>query len=253
LAGGLLADGLGYTGHDMDADTGLTYMQQRYYDPVLARFLSVDPVSSDPSSGGNFNRYWYGGNNPYRFVDPDGRCPVNTGTRICIHAKNSDYSKSSKKTVGGTDALDKAATEKHNIVRPKFDPRNPQKIERLGSINRKSNGSLEVKLLKGVRGKQTETAETATGTPPGDAKALIHGHLDENLRDDHATAGDAGPLTTKTPLPNYAVAKDGRIMIHEIVEGRYQVRMVSGEMTETEEMYYLEKVDERQEALFNED
>ncbi|MGN7831220.1 RHS repeat domain-containing protein [Pseudoxanthomonas sp. 22568] len=66
-------DGPGYTGHVQDAATGLTYMQQRYYDPLIGRFLSVDPVT--PYSGGiaSFNRYWYAGGNPYRFVDPDGR------------------------------------------------------------------------------------------------------------------------------------------------------------------------------------
>lgn len=38
-----------------------------------ARFLSVDPVQAQPNTGANFNRYWYGNNNPYRFTDPDGR------------------------------------------------------------------------------------------------------------------------------------------------------------------------------------
>ena len=66
-------DGPGYTGHVMDAATGLTYMQQRYYDPSIGRFLSVDPVTASTVNGGNFNRYWYGNNNPYKFVDPDGR------------------------------------------------------------------------------------------------------------------------------------------------------------------------------------
>ena len=66
-------DGIGYTGHVMDVATGLTYMQQRYYDHNLGRFLSVDPVTADPKSGANFNRYWYADNNPYKFVDPDGR------------------------------------------------------------------------------------------------------------------------------------------------------------------------------------
>lgn len=37
--------GIGYTGHVMDGGTGLTYMQQRYYDQSIGRFLSVDPVS----------------------------------------------------------------------------------------------------------------------------------------------------------------------------------------------------------------
>ncbi|MGH8051121.1 MAG: RHS repeat-associated core domain-containing protein [Arenimonas sp.] len=46
---------------------------QRYYDPVIGRFLSVDPVETDPNSGDSFNRYAYANNNPYLFVDPDGR------------------------------------------------------------------------------------------------------------------------------------------------------------------------------------
>lgn len=48
-------------------------MQQRYYDPIAGRFLSVDPVVTDEETGGHFNRYVYGNNNPYRFIDPDGR------------------------------------------------------------------------------------------------------------------------------------------------------------------------------------
>jgi len=70
---GPLTDGPGYTGHVQDAATGLTYMQQRYYDPVIGRFLSVDPVTAYSSPGANFNRYWYANNNPYRYKDPDGR------------------------------------------------------------------------------------------------------------------------------------------------------------------------------------
>lgn len=65
-------DGPGYTGHVEDAATGLTYMQQRYYDPSIGRFLSVDPVAAR-EKGDNFNRYWYANSNPYRFTDPDGR------------------------------------------------------------------------------------------------------------------------------------------------------------------------------------
>jgi len=63
----------GYTGHVNDPDTGFVYMQQRYYDPGVGRFLSIDPVV--PKSGNlfNFNRYDYANDNPVRFVDPDGR------------------------------------------------------------------------------------------------------------------------------------------------------------------------------------
>ncbi|WP_295033656.1 RHS repeat-associated core domain-containing protein [Shewanella sp.] len=62
--------GLGYTGHLQDEDLGLTYMQARYYDPLIGRFYSNDPVGfRDVHS---FNRYAYGNNNPYRYTDPTG-------------------------------------------------------------------------------------------------------------------------------------------------------------------------------------
>jgi RHS repeat-associated protein len=67
-------DDVGYTGHKFDADLGLSYMQARYYDPVIGRFYSNDPVgyvSRNPVH--SFGRYTYANNNPYRYTDPDGR------------------------------------------------------------------------------------------------------------------------------------------------------------------------------------
>jgi len=64
---------IGFTGHVNDVDTGLTYMQQRYYDPVAGRFLSIDPKETDVANGDKFNRYTYAGNSPFNYVDPDGR------------------------------------------------------------------------------------------------------------------------------------------------------------------------------------
>jgi len=65
-------DGPGYTGHVHDAVTGLTYMQQRYYDPLLGVFLSVDPVMAYNNPVSQFHRYRYANGNPYAFVDPNG-------------------------------------------------------------------------------------------------------------------------------------------------------------------------------------
>lgn len=69
---GSAVDGIGFTGHVMDTSTGLTYMQQRYYDPVVGRFVSADPLSASQIDGTNFNRYAYANNNPYKYQDPDG-------------------------------------------------------------------------------------------------------------------------------------------------------------------------------------
>ena len=63
----------GYTGHVQDTSTGLTYMRARHYDPELGRFLSNDPVGFVESNPTMFNRYAYANDNPYRYVDPDGR------------------------------------------------------------------------------------------------------------------------------------------------------------------------------------
>jgi RHS repeat-associated protein len=68
-------DGVGYTGHVMDQSDGLIYMQQRYYDPLVGRFISSDPILPSSDTSANFNRYWYANNNPFRFTDPDGRLP----------------------------------------------------------------------------------------------------------------------------------------------------------------------------------
>ena len=89
-----MADRPNYTGHVADAQTGMDYMQQRYYDPMIGRFLSVDPVTADPKTGAHFNRYWYAANNPYRFMDPDGRCEKATGSHLCSNSstKSSPFS-----------------------------------------------------------------------------------------------------------------------------------------------------------------
>ncbi|WP_197489942.1 RHS repeat-associated core domain-containing protein, partial [Rheinheimera sp. SA_1] len=71
-----LEDKPGYTGHVEDKDLSLTYMQQRYYDPVIGRFYSNDPVGFSADKPMMFNRYAYGNNNPYRFTDPDGRTSI---------------------------------------------------------------------------------------------------------------------------------------------------------------------------------
>ncbi len=61
--------------HDkpFDQDSGLSYFGARYYDPVVGRFMGVDPKGFDEKNLHSFNRYAYGNNNPYKYKDPDGR------------------------------------------------------------------------------------------------------------------------------------------------------------------------------------
>ncbi|HEV2885884.1 MAG TPA: RHS repeat-associated core domain-containing protein [Jatrophihabitans sp.] len=62
----------GFVGGYLDA-TGLTHLGAREYDPVLGRFVSVDPLldSSDP---GSLSGYAYADNSPIDGADPTGMC-----------------------------------------------------------------------------------------------------------------------------------------------------------------------------------
>jgi RHS repeat-associated protein len=66
---------VGYTGHKYDKSLNLTYMQARYYDPVLGRFMSPDPIGS----ADQFNLYAYVGNDPVNAIDPTGKILVALG------------------------------------------------------------------------------------------------------------------------------------------------------------------------------
>ena len=65
-----------HTGHVLDAETGLQYAGARYYDPVIGRFMGIDPKGFSQGNPHSFNRYNYGNNNPYKYVDPDGKDSV---------------------------------------------------------------------------------------------------------------------------------------------------------------------------------
>ncbi len=66
----------GFTGKFHEEDLGLTYFGAHCYDPVAGRFMGIDPVEYREGDIHSFNRYAYANNNPYKFVDPDGRQSV---------------------------------------------------------------------------------------------------------------------------------------------------------------------------------
>lgn len=65
-----------FGGHTADDESGLVYMNARYYDPTTARFVSPDSVIPDTGNPQALDAYAFVYNNPISNADPTGHAPV---------------------------------------------------------------------------------------------------------------------------------------------------------------------------------
>ncbi|MCZ6778216.1 MAG: hypothetical protein O7F16_04525 [Acidobacteria bacterium] len=169
-----------FTGHERDSETGLDYMLARYYSPGLGRFLAVDPIQEsaeieDPQS---WNRYGYAGNNPVKFIDPDGKVKFATTQAQNEYNQAKPYlssSKEGKKVIANLEALSGsneptlALNSNHN---DSFDPST-------NTLNWDPTSGLDV---SGEGGK----ADSQGGTIQSPALGLLH-------EADHAVQANTDP------------------------------------------------------------
>lgn len=131
-----------FVGKEKDEETGHYYFGARYMDPKTGRFIAVDPVRAvDPGTSKtneklllnpqSLNPYAYSLNNPYRYVDPDGRdvrliarrlnTPLLGGvgvhTFIEIKPDNpKDFNGATRWVIGGYESDGKLVTQKNKDV-----------------------------------------------------------------------------------------------------------------------------------------
>jgi len=66
-----------YRGYYYDSETGLYYLQSRYYDPAMGRFLNADTIDYlEPKVINGINLYAYSLNNPVQYCDPTGHALI---------------------------------------------------------------------------------------------------------------------------------------------------------------------------------
>lgn len=93
---GSIDDRKGYVGRDYDAATSLSYLQARYYNGSVGRFISQDPMFWNPepllTDPQQLNAYSYARNNPISLSDPNGNITVGEALGAIQNFLNSLFS-----------------------------------------------------------------------------------------------------------------------------------------------------------------
>jgi RHS repeat-associated protein len=144
----------GFTGKELDAETGLYYFGARYYDARTSVWVSPDPIlgaylGGKAGMGGVFNSfnlglYSYGHLNPVKFVDPDGNRVVVKGKatqNIVLAYLRDQFGTDIFKFNGrGNLKVDKKA---YNLVKNNF---NPEQKDMFAGLKEITGGGREIDI-----------------------------------------------------------------------------------------------------------
>src|SRR4030042_4216533 len=102
---------LKFVGKEKDKETGLYYFGARYMEAKIGRFIAPDPApitQKDLLNPQRLNRYSYGLNNPYRYLDPDGKFSAEIHRRMTmqIFTRGGFSQRAAERTAGGNRSVD---------------------------------------------------------------------------------------------------------------------------------------------------
>ncbi|MDF2540146.1 MAG: repeat-associated core domain protein, partial [Herbinix sp.] len=81
-----------YAGYQFDEESGLYYLNARYYDSVTARFITEDSYTGQKNDPLSLNLYTYCFNNPIIYTDPTGHATVSIVDYLKKQGEDSSYS-----------------------------------------------------------------------------------------------------------------------------------------------------------------
>ena len=94
---------LRYRGYYYDAETGFYYLQSRYYDPAICRFINADTFATTDANGFlSANMFAYCENNPVSNSDSEGEFPIQVVAAAVSGVVNLATSWASAKATGQT-------------------------------------------------------------------------------------------------------------------------------------------------------
>ena len=82
---GVTVNPIRYKGYYYDTESGFYYLQSRYYDPVVSRFLNLDYIVENGNKILKTNLFEYCNNNPLMFSDPNGREAIICATAVVVY------------------------------------------------------------------------------------------------------------------------------------------------------------------------
>ena len=192
-----------YRGYVFDLETKLYYLQSRYYDPEMGRFINADSFASTGQGILGFNMFAYCRNNPIIYIDFSGNVP----TRIDLTDQDRDGDGVPDEPGGGAGG----STGQTDPVAPAPNPNG-----RAGGYAHQSTITNTKQILE-EKGYNNISTETHIKTPSGEKPSR---YADITATKDGISYAFQVGKVTASGIP---VARERRALADILSSGRYYV------------------------------